>query len=144
MKCREWSVPMTGSHPSCAPCCVLDGLPALSLQQRAAALKVCMDFMATKYHLRNFGYQWIAGQDEALKGMLEEAGFSLAATLRDGWRTGESSFADVLQYHLLRGEHKPVPGRLGEQDNPGQIWLSRLIAGKTMAEAKHELEFYRG
>lgn len=108
----------------------VDGLPALSLQQRAAALKVCMDFMATKYHLRNFGYQWIAGQDDALKGMLEEAGFSLAATLRDGWRTGESSFADVLQYHLLRGEHKPVPGRLGEQDNPGQNLAKSFNSGQ--------------
>lgn len=97
-----------------------DGLPALSMEHRQAALQVCMDFLAQKYHLRNFGYQWIKGQNPAIKNMLETMGFSLCATLRDGWRVGNEGFADVEQYHLLRAEEKPKAGRLGEQDNPGQ------------------------
>jgi len=98
----------------------VDGLPALSDEHRAAALQTCMDFMAQKYHLRNFAYQWIAGQKDSIKSVLETVGFTAAARLRDGWRMGDSEFADVIQYHLLRAEAKPVPGRLGEQDNPGQ------------------------
>lgn len=98
----------------------VDGLPQLTLAQRSAALQACMDFLAQKYHLRNFGYQWIAGQQENIKTMLLEAGFEHYATLRDGWRTGEKSFAIVEQFHLLRDDAKPVAGRLGEQDNPGQ------------------------
>ena len=98
----------------------VDGLPALTIEQRQAALQVCMDFLAKKYHLRNFGYQWIAGQNEDIKSMLANLGFNLCATLRDGWRVGEAGFANVEQWHLLRSEDKPVAGRLGEQDNPGQ------------------------
>jgi hypothetical protein len=79
-----------------------------------------MDFMAQKYHLRNFAYQWIVGQKDSIKSVLETVGFTATARLRDGWRMGDSEFADVIQYHLLRAEAKPVPGRLGEQDNPGQ------------------------
>ena len=98
----------------------VDGLPALNIEQRQAALQVCMDFLAQKYHLRNFGYQWINGQNPAITTMLEGMGFRLCATLRDGWRMGNDGFADVQQYHLLRAEEKPQAGRLGEQDNPGQ------------------------
>ena len=98
----------------------VDGLPALQDEHRAAALQVCMDFLASKYHLRNFGYQWVAGQAEAIKTMLQQLGFEHTATLRDGWRCSDNRFADVEQFHLLRSEAKPVPGRLGEQDNPGQ------------------------
>lgn len=98
----------------------VDGMPSLTAQQRAAALQVCMDFMAKKYHLRNFGYQWIAGQSDEIKSLLTALGFSACATLRDGWRTADTTFADVVQFHLLRDENKPLPGRLGDQDNPGQ------------------------
>jgi len=98
----------------------VDGLPQLSAEHREAALTACLNFMAEKYHLRNFAYQWIAGQDEALKTLLENAGFTACATLRDAWRTGEKSFADIVQFHRLLDAAKPVPGRLGEQDNPAQ------------------------
>lgn len=97
-----------------------DGLPSLQDEHRAAALAVAMDFLASKYHLRNFAYQWIAGQAESLKTLLQSLGFERTALLRQAWRTGDSQFADIEQYHLLRSEAKPVPGRLGEQDNPGQ------------------------
>lgn len=99
----------------------VDALPALTLAQRAAALTVCMDFMASKYHVRNFGYQWIAGQDLSLQTYLLDMGFSQTAIQRGAWRIGESSFADVVHFTRLLAADKPVAGRLGEQDQqPGQ------------------------
>lgn len=80
----------------------VDGLPELSLQHRSRALQACMDFMAHKYHLFNFGYQWIEGQNPELQSMLESSGFQQVARLRDAWRTGEASFADVVQFHHLK------------------------------------------
>ncbi|MBM97165.1 MAG: hypothetical protein CMI09_15110 [Oceanospirillaceae bacterium] len=85
----------------------VDGLPELSMQHRFDALQVCMSFMAEKYHLFNFGYQWIEGQNPEIISMLESSGFQQAARLRDAWRTGESSFADVVQFHHLKAdEHR--------------------------------------
>ena len=79
----------------------VDGLPELSMQHRARALGRCIAFMADKYHLFNFGYQWVEGQNPDIKTMLDECGFTEAARLRDAWRTGERSFSDVVQYHHL-------------------------------------------
>ncbi|MCD8522920.1 MAG: GNAT family N-acetyltransferase [Saccharospirillaceae bacterium] len=100
----------------------VDGLPQLTLGKRRAALKVCMDFMADKYHLRNFGYQWIDGQNDAIKTMLTDLGFQQSALMRDAWRTGEQTFADVVQFNCVLDKQKPVAGRLGEHGaiNPGQ------------------------
>ena len=101
----------------------VDGLPQLTLAQRSAALKTCMDFMADKYHLRNFGYQWIEGQNDAIKTMLTDLGFQQSALMRDAWRSGEQSFANVVQFNYVLDKKKPVAGRLGENSdiNPGQI-----------------------
>ncbi|MGB1090771.1 MAG: GNAT family N-acetyltransferase [Oceanobacter sp.] len=98
----------------------IDGLEELEDAFRISALKAVMDFMAQKYHLRNFAYQWIDGQRVDLQQVLRDAGFVNTARLRQAWRISEDGFADVLQFHCLRGEAKPIPGRLGEQDNPGQ------------------------
>ncbi len=99
----------------------VDALPTLTLAQRAAALAVCMDFMASKYHVRNFGYQWIEGQDPKLQTLLVDMGFSQTAVQRGAWRTGEHSFADVIHFARLLTTDKPVAGRLGERDQqPGQ------------------------
>ena len=85
----------------------VDGLAALSNQQRASALLVCMDFMAEKYHLRNFAYQWIQGQDDELLVTLENIGFERSATLRDGWKlvsdSGEKSYVDIIQLNRVLG-----------------------------------------
>lgn len=87
----------------------VDGLEALSNQQRASALAVCMDFMAEKYHLRNFAYQWIQGQDDELLATLENIGFERSATLRDGWKlvsdNGEISYVDIIQLNRVIGRH---------------------------------------
>ncbi|UTW48851.1 hypothetical protein [Bacterioplanoides sp. SCSIO 12839] len=83
----------------------VDGLAALTNQQRASALAVCMDFMAEKYHLRNFAYQWIQGQDEALLTTLENIGFERSATMREAWKlvndSGEKSYVDIIQLNRV-------------------------------------------
>ena len=98
----------------------VDALPALTTAQRSAALSVCMDFLAGKYHVRNFGYQWIDGQKPEIIEAIEALNFRPAAVLRDAWRTGDNQFADVHQYHYLSDKAKPVPKRLGDGDSPGQ------------------------
>lgn len=106
----------------------VDGLPSLALAQRQAALQTAMDFLGSKYHIFNFAYQWIAGQNPEIKTMLHQLGFSLRATLRDGWRVGEG-FADVEQYHFVLDKQKPKAGRLGEFDNPAQD-LNKSVGGR--------------
>lgn len=98
----------------------VDGLPSLSDEHRAAALSVCIEFLQSKYHVRNFGYQWIEGQKPSITAAVQALGFQPAAVLRHAWRTGDSTFADVHQYHYVSDKAKPVPKRLGDDDNPGQ------------------------
>lgn len=98
----------------------VDGLPELTIEQRQAALQCAMDFLAQKFHTRNFAYQWIEGQPPEIKSMLSNMGYKLSATLRDAWRVGDQGFANVLQYHFLNHQEKPKAGRLGEFENPAQ------------------------
>ncbi len=79
----------------------VDGTPELGMDERAAALLTCLDFMASKFHLRNFGYQWVDGQNPEIGSMLESIGFKAAARLRDNWRTGDHQYRDVVQYHRV-------------------------------------------
>ena len=104
----------------------VDGLPTLTPERRAAALTAAMEFLGSKYHLRNFAYQWIEGQAEVLRTMLTNLGFVRAARLRHAWRTGQDAFVDVEQYHLITDAAKPQPRRLGDDDELGQ----NLDAGK--------------
>lgn len=98
----------------------VDGLPQLTVEERTASLKAAIGFLSTKYHVRNFAYQWIEGQSEDIKTALSECGFTLAARLRDGWRTGNTEFSDVEQYHWVSSDDKPVPRKLGDDDELGQ------------------------
>src|SRR5690554_3911461 len=113
----------------------VDGLSELSIKHRQAALSACMDFLAKKYHTRNFAYQWIDGQKEEIKTMLTNLGFELRATLRDAWRVGNSGFANIEQYHLLNNQEKPKAGRLGEFDNPAQN-INKDVPTETQKETK--------
>lgn len=98
----------------------VDGLPELTETERGNALKAAMDFLTEKYHIRNFAYQWIEGQSEDIKSMLEVMGFKKAARFRRAWRIGKADFADMEQYHWLSGQTKPVARRLGDDDQLGQ------------------------
>jgi hypothetical protein len=87
----------------------------------------------SKYHIRNFGYQWIEGQKEDIKTMLLNMGFDQTASLRDAWRTGEKTFANVAQYHFISSKDKPVPKRLGDGHDddysPGQNLNGTSVKG---------------
>lgn len=111
----------------------VDGLPTLTIREREKALSVCIDFLVNKYHIRNFGYQWIAGQNEDITAMLIGMGFEHTATLRDAWRIGERTFANVAQYHFISSKDKPVPKRLGDGHDddysPGQNLNGTSVKG---------------
>ncbi|MCY0964873.1 GNAT family N-acetyltransferase [Parathalassolituus penaei] len=93
----------------------IDGLPELGCDLRAAALETCIGFLSSKYHLRNFAFQWVDGQNPAYRDMLTRIGFSLSARQRDGWRTAEQTFVDVELYHRLLDQDVPDPtARAGE------------------------------
>jgi RimJ/RimL family protein N-acetyltransferase len=93
----------------------VDGLPELGCELRARALATCMDFLASQYHTRNFSCQWIDGQNPAYPAMLESLGFKQTARMRDGWRTGEKTFVDVVVYHrVLANEAPDASRRAGE------------------------------
>lgn len=77
---------------------VLDQVPAEIQQQ---AIRACIDFSATKYHLRNFVYHWVTGQSENNKQVMQKIGFKPTAKLRDFWRTGQESYVDVEQFNLI-------------------------------------------
>lgn len=85
----------------------VDGLDNLTVQQRVTAMLVCMDFMAEKYHLRNFAYQWLEGQDEAMLEALKTIGFEQSARLRESWKTvaedGEIKYIDMIQLNRVIG-----------------------------------------
>lgn len=109
----------------------VDALPELSLEHRQAALQAAIEFLGKKFHVNNFAYQWIEGQPENIKTMLDNLGFKLCATMRDAWRVGEQGYANVEQYHLLTHQDKPKAGRLGEfDDNPGQNLAANAIGGE--------------
>lgn len=98
----------------------VDGLPHLRIEQRQAALQCAMDFLAQKFHTRNFAYQWVEGQPAEIQTMLVNMGYELRATLRDAWRVGNDGYANLLQYHFLNHQEKPKAGRMGEFENPAQ------------------------
>lgn len=85
----------------------VDGLDTLPVQQRVTAMLVCMDFMAEKYHLRNFAYQWVEGQDEAMLEALKNIGFEQSARLRESWKIvaedGEVKYIDMIQLNRVIG-----------------------------------------
>ncbi|MDO6681290.1 GNAT family N-acetyltransferase [Oceanobacter sp. 5_MG-2023] len=79
----------------------IDGLPRLTMADRAAALTACINFMAEKYHLRSVAYAWIQGQSDAIPAMLESIGFQRSVVMRDGWRLGQDDYCDQTLYHHI-------------------------------------------
>lgn len=93
-------------HPSDLRVAIrIDGLPQLENDQRICALHACMAFMTDKYHLRNFAYQWVEGQDSQWLAMLQQAGFQHSARLRQAWKTiamdGQVNYLDMVQLNRV-------------------------------------------
>lgn len=79
----------------------LDTLPELTIESQVDALKSAIEFLAAKYHLRNFSFHCMPVGDEKNISVLEQTGFKQQACLRDFRRTGQTEFSDVLVYNQI-------------------------------------------
>lgn len=77
---------------------VLDNFAA-SLQE--AAVSAAIEFLARKYHLRNFSFQCLPNKDEPLMAVLERVGFTQQACLRDYRRISQTEYTDILLYNRI-------------------------------------------
>ena len=79
----------------------LDVLPELASELQVNALRSAIDFLASKYHLRNFSFQCLPQGEEAVIAVLEQSGFTLQAQLRDFRRISQTEFSDILVYNQI-------------------------------------------
>lgn len=79
----------------------LDVLPELEQQQQADALCAGIDFLAKKYHLRNFSFHCLPMGDEAMIATIQQVGFKQQAQLRDFRRISQTEFSDILVFNKI-------------------------------------------
>jgi RimJ/RimL family protein N-acetyltransferase len=79
----------------------LDALEGLNQDKQVAALQSGIDFLAQKYHLRNFSFQCLPQGEESVIAVIEQAGFSHQARLRDYRRTSQTEYSDVLVFNRI-------------------------------------------
>ena len=84
----------------------VDALEQVSSAQQVMAIDAAIELLQQKYHLRNFAYQWTEVDGEAAKAVFIEAGFEQQAIIRDGRRTGQQSFTDVILFNRILLESK--------------------------------------
>ena len=85
----------------------LDALPELTSGNQVDALNSAIEFLAAKYHLRNFSFHCMPEGDEKIISVLEQTGFKQQARLRDFRRTSQTEFSDILVYNQIL-ESEPV------------------------------------
>lgn len=86
----------------------LDAMPTLSEELQVNALRSAIEFLSSKYHLRNFSFHCLPKGDEKVVGVLEKLGFTQQARLRDFRRISQTEYSDVLLYNYLL--ETPVSG----------------------------------
>lgn len=79
----------------------LDVMAELAPELQVNALHSGLNFLATKYHLRNFSFHCLPQGDGAVIKVLEQAGFTQQARLRDFRRISQTEFSDVLVYNQI-------------------------------------------
>jgi len=79
----------------------LDVLPGITQQQQVDALSTGIDFLAKKYHLRNFSFHCLPTDDEAMMSTIQQVGFIQQACLRDFRRISQTEFSDVLVFNKI-------------------------------------------
>lgn len=79
----------------------LDAMEDLTTETQVSALIAGMDFLAQKYHLRNFSFQCLPQGEEAVIAVIEQAGFTQQARLRDFRRISQTEYSDVLVYNRI-------------------------------------------
>ncbi len=79
----------------------LDVLPGLSQQLQVDALRSGIDYLAQKYHLRNFSFQCLPEGEGAIVDVIKLAGFEQQARLRDFRRISQTEYSDILVFNLI-------------------------------------------
>ncbi len=79
----------------------LDVLPPITAVQQADALSAGIDFLAQKYHLRNFSFHCLPTGDESMIEVIQSVGFKQQARLRDFRRTSQTEFSDILVFNRI-------------------------------------------
>jgi RimJ/RimL family protein N-acetyltransferase len=79
----------------------LDALPQLVQQVQIDALHSGMDYLAKKYHLRNFSFQCLPQGEEAIIDVIKLAGFEQQARLRDFRRISQTEFSDIIVFNKI-------------------------------------------
>jgi RimJ/RimL family protein N-acetyltransferase len=79
----------------------LDVLPGLAQQPQVEALKSGIDYLAQKYHLRNFSFQCLPESDEVAIEIIKLVGFEQQARLRDFRRISQTEYCDILVFNLI-------------------------------------------
>lgn len=79
----------------------LDALPGLTSEHQVNALKSAIEFLTSKYHLRNFSFHCLPEGDENIINVLQQSGFIQQARLRDFRRVSQTEFSDILVYNQI-------------------------------------------
>ena len=88
----------------------LDVLPRLTQQHQIDALRSGIDYLAKKYHLRNFSFQCLPKGDDDIIEVIKLVGFEQQARLRDFRRLSQTEYCDILVFNLIL-----TPSAEGEQ-----------------------------
>jgi RimJ/RimL family protein N-acetyltransferase len=85
----------------------LDALPALTGAQQEQALTAGIEFLAQKYHLKNFSFHCLPVSDEPVIEVIQSVGFQQQARLRDFRRISQTEYTDILVFNRIL-ESTPV------------------------------------
>ena len=79
----------------------LDVLPSLAQPLQIEALRSGIEYLAQKYHLRNFSFQCLPEGEEAVIEVIKRVGFEQQARLRDFRRISQTEYSDILVFNLI-------------------------------------------
>ncbi|MFT4765034.1 MAG: RimJ/RimL family protein N-acetyltransferase [Oleispira sp.] len=79
----------------------LDALPELAQSLQVNALRSGMDYLAQKYHLRNFSFQCLPQGEDTVIDVITRVGFEEQARLRDFRRLSQTEFADIVVFNKI-------------------------------------------
>lgn len=79
----------------------LDVLPGLAQPLKIEALRSGIEYLAQKYHLRNFSFQCLPEGEEAVIEVIKRVGFEQQARLRDFRRISQTEYCDILVFNLI-------------------------------------------
>ena len=79
----------------------LDTLPELSQASQVDALRSGIEYLAKKYHLRNFSFQCLPQGEESVIDVIQTVGFEQQARLRDFRRISQTEYSDILVFNKI-------------------------------------------